>query len=334
MATNMIDDAVDPKELNARFHHNAIWLLFVNGYAAFIVFVQHLITLESLLSILLSISLTVFLYLYTDDETFNGGSLNWVLLSFAVVTPISSSIAMAFQRREQALRSIGTLRATLMEVYIAHSIWDWGSKSKSSISPSVHAEKVYIVIMDLQKTLSTYLTLPNHSRARHRTTHSGKKEAREIGVVSEELHESIVQGIVRLGELCEDIKKEGLPGNEASRIRQWEHGILSEVEHLRNIKRYRTPQGLRSFGRVFSVFAPPFYSPYYSDLARQLDSLGMGIAFSVLTAVALTSLFETVSSLEDPFIEKNFLDGVNVEEELVTSFESLLLARRKYLFPE
>lgn len=58
-------------------------------------------------------------------------------------------------------------------------------------------------------------------------------------------------------------------------------------------------QGLRSFGRLFSVCLPPFYAPYYVQLARDLNSLGVGIAFSVVTSIALTALFETVSQLEE-----------------------------------
>ena len=60
-----------------------------------------------------------------------------------------------------------------------------------------------------------------------------------------------------------------------------------------------TAQGLRSFGRLFSFLLPPFYSPYYAELARNLNSLGVGVTFAVLTSVALTSLFETASQMEE-----------------------------------
>ena len=100
--------------------------------------------------------------------------------------------------------------------------------------------------------------------------------------------------------------------------------LLEEVENLRMIKRYRTrtfllvrkrrkfvcfshpschltltAQGLRSFGRLFSVCLPPFYAPYYAQLANELNSIGVAIAFACLTAIALTSLFETVSQMEE-----------------------------------
>lgn len=96
-------------------------------------------------------------------------------------------------------------------------------------------------------------------------------------------------------------------------------------------------QGLRSFGRLFSFILPPFYAPYYAELAKNLNSLGVGIVFSVLTAIALNSLFETSSQMEEyvavsvvsnavrrfvnthylcalfsisPFVETSLLDGI------------------------
>jgi hypothetical protein len=108
---------------------------------------------------------------------------------------------------------------------------------------------------------------------------------------------------------------------------------LDAVERLRVIKMYRTPQGLRSFGRLFSMFLPPFYSPYYAQLARDINSLGTGIAFSIFTALALTSLFETISQIEDPFDKSSILDGVDVKTDLIDGFKPQLVALRNRFFP-
>ena len=108
---------------------------------------------------------------------------------------------------------------------------------------------------------------------------------------------------------------------------------MEATEKLRVIKMYRTPQGLRSFARLFSIFLPPFYAPFYAQLADDLNSLGTAIAFSVLTSLALTSLFETISQMEDPFVEMSILDGVNVKKELLDDFQPQLLALRQHFFP-
>jgi hypothetical protein len=136
----------------------------------------------------------------------------------------------------------------------------------------------------------------------------------------------------RLTDLCETLKAEGLPPNEATRIRQWERMVLEHADGLRMIKVYRTPQALRSFARLFTVFLPPFYAPSYADIARRLDSLGVAIAFSVLTSLALTALFETISQMEDPFLGYRTLDGVDVDCELSSSFGVQALIMRSHFY--
>ena len=121
--------------------------------------------------------------------------------------------------------------------------------------------------------------------------------------------------------------------DQATRIRQWERMLLQAVEELRNIKHYRTPQGLRSFARLFSIFLPPFYAPYYATMAQDLNSLGIAIAFSVLTSIALTALFSTTYTLEDPFLPSSFLDGIPVKMDLVDDFTPQLLVLRSSFFP-
>lgn len=100
------------------------------------------------------------------------------------------------------------------------------------------------------------------------------------------------------------------------------------------IKKYRTPQALRSFARLFSFLLPPFYAPYYGQMATDLNSLGVGITFSILTCIALTSLFESISQIEDPFVGLFVLDGIHVEKELGEHLLAELLECRKHHFPD
>ena len=104
-------------------------------------------------------------------------------------------------------------------------------------------------------------------------------------------------------------------------------------ESIRIIKKYRTPQALRSFARLFSVFLPPFYAPYYAQMAKDLHSLGAAIAFAVLTSIALTSLFESISQIEDPFVGITPLDGINIVHDLQIEFRQKLLDWRKHFYP-
>jgi len=97
---------------------------------------------------------------------------------------------------------------------------------------------------------------------------------------------------------------------------------------------YRTPQALRSFARLFSFLLPPFYAPYYGQMAIELNSLGVGIAFSILTCIALTSLFESLSQMEDPFVGRFVLDGIYVQKELGEDLLAELLECRRFHFPK
>ena len=68
-------------------------------------------------------------------------------------------------------------------------------------------------------------------------------------------------------------------------------------------------------------------------MAKDLNSLGTAITFSILTAIALTSLFESISQMEDPFVGIIALDGIDVTNDLRVEFRQELLDWRKELFP-
>ena len=79
-------------------------------------------------------------------------------------------------------------------------------------------------------------------------------------------------------------------------------------------------------------------------MAKDLNSLGMAIAFSVLTSIALTALFETISQMEDPFVGSGSdnesrwkiltLDGIDVTKEFQEDFVTTLLDWRLHCFPD
>lgn len=116
-------------------------------------------------------------------------------------------------------------------------------------------------------------------------------------------------------------------------MRQWERVIMMSIDQLYAIKMYRTPQGLRSFARLFSIILPPLFAPYYAQLAIDVNSIGLAITFSVVTAIALTSLFETINQMEDPFDGCGSLDDINVSKELISDMTVQLLALRQQYFP-
>ena len=348
--------------------HCRLVLFFMDLHAAFLVFVTMLLNLESLLGLTLTVGATLLAYYFVlaaegaMDYEWNG-SLPTVLLSFAVITPLSSSITMAFTRRENALKSLATFRSAVYNLYLAHASWDWseahkkkgrrgcvennedmktvyGEQSKDNSNDAKidfmhHSETTIRQLIHLSDALYQYLMLPTATRARNRVTAKGRKESKQILSCGRSLFTLNVNGrMILISQLCEALKHRGMPGNEASRIRQWENFMTNAMEDLRNVKEYRTPQALRSFGRLFTMFLPAFYAPSYVQVARDTNSLAFGIAFGIVTSFALTALFECVRQLEDPFVSHVTLDAIDVREELVVLVYQELMTARSLMFPE
>jgi hypothetical protein len=283
------DEGLDPnqkilreKEATTRdeSRHGTLFLFLINGYAAVLVYFFHLISLETIFSIMLCISVTIVTYNQTEDNiSWDGSIMNWILLSFAIVTPMSASLGMAFVRRESALGDLATIRASLLELYGAHCVWDWSTcgnvnsgRRSSSVDWREHSDKVLNEIVGIGSELERFLTLPSASRARHRMTGFGRIEACDVIEVSRGLADRLVLRMGRITLYTEILKHEGLPANEGIRIRQWEREVMEKLERLRVLKTYRTPQALRSLCRIFSVFLPPFYAPFYAQVSISLIS--------------------------------------------------------------
>jgi hypothetical protein len=190
--------------------------------------------------------MTVYLHETTGSNVdFNGDAMDWVLLSFAVITPISATISMAFNRRERSLTDMASLRATCVALYTGHADWGWNWKIEEFSRPPVvnsldHSDQVMRTLLNICTYLARYLTLPNSSKARHKTTFVGMKEAEQTLDVAAALMSQIMDEMGNLSHLCEYLKRNGMPGNEAARMRQWERFIVEGVEKLRVVKKYRT----------------------------------------------------------------------------------------------
>ena len=255
--------------------------------------------------------------------------------------PVLCMEGMAFQRRERALIAIADFRSFSYHLYMAHCLWDWDGDGKQkavekqSVNWLEHTDAVLAQLLGIGDELARFLTLPTSSRSRHRMTRQGRKEAARTMEVAYMLVESMTaQRMTRLVYYSERLKKIGLPSGEISRVRQYERFISDILEQLRMVKLYRTPQALRSFGRIFTVFLPPFYAPVFAQVARETQSLAVGVLFGIITALALTALFESMQILEDPFTAFLALDGVDAREEFEVLHFAQMTATRRLVFPE
>lgn len=308
---------VKEKEARGQELTGSLWLAILNCIAALKVMAYYLITLETFLTAAITVGLTVFWYYdKEEDESWSASSMDWILLGFAVVMPLSVSIGLAFRRREFALVALANFRSFSFQVYMAHSVWNWGANDGRSLTDDKvdwldHSDRVLHELVAIGKELHRFLTLPTTSRIRHRLTSSGRKEAAQMMEVSYALFESMsTRRFVELSFLAEVLKGAGLSTSEVSRIRQYERFIGDNIENLRVIKMYRTPQALLAFARLFTLFLPPFYAPTFAQLGLDMGSLGVGICFALFAIIGLSALYESIQVLEDPFVAYVMLDGI------------------------
>lgn len=94
---------------------------------------------------------------------------------------MTSSLAMAFRRRESALLEISKVRSFSFQIYLAHALWDWpednGRAGCANIDWVEHCDKVMAQLIGIADELCRFLSLPTSSRSRHRMTKSGRREA-------------------------------------------------------------------------------------------------------------------------------------------------------------
>ncbi|KAI2499985.1 hypothetical protein MHU86_14508 [Fragilaria crotonensis] len=191
--------------LRARSKKQSSFLVFlINGIATMLIVLFYLISIESLLGITLCVTLTIFTYQQIQAETdYNGNIMNWTLLSFAIVIPMSSSISMAFTRREKALTSIAALRSLLFSIYQAHASWDWGTslptgRTQSKVDWLQHSDDVLKDIMAMSHDLTRYLTMPSTSRARHRIMPLEKRQAHQGREFGDQLMNAVLTRVDRI----------------------------------------------------------------------------------------------------------------------------------------
>jgi hypothetical protein len=230
--TSLEDDPLYARECEARQKaiKNPLFLPVINMVSTLFIFVFFLVSFEMIMSVALTVGITIFYYgKFLNDDALDARSLNLILLTFAVVSPIMALVSLAFRRRDEALYAVSDLRATLQQLYMSHALWDWGftpgvmdesGRTRSTVNWLEHSDRALSEVLRLMQDLSRFLTLPNSTRARHRVTYFGRKEATRTNQVGFDLFDSSLVHLGKLSALCEILKREGLPPNEATRVRQ------------------------------------------------------------------------------------------------------------------
>ena len=190
-------------------------------------------TLESLVVILLSLASSVFFSYFQDKD---GGSLaaklDFTILSISLVFPVTFLIQGGFQRRERAIVAMASLKASAVQYYMGVLIWNTHRK------PNLdgYDERVYQILTACIRSMNVAIVQPTTTRRRHFFTKKGVKFREEVMKRTALLNIDIRRKIYDLHLCINELKEEGLPGGEASRLEQYLLFFQREFEQLQAIK--------------------------------------------------------------------------------------------------
>ena len=99
---------------------------------------------------------TMFFYYYKDPLADNPHTLtfdlSWILMSIALVFPLSMTMTQTFKRREYALVQLQVLKSNMLSLFLSHFEWDWYTVPSSVQEPIISGRAESLEA----KTLSKY----------------------------------------------------------------------------------------------------------------------------------------------------------------------------------
>ncbi|MBN2442952.1 MAG: hypothetical protein JXJ04_16455 [Spirochaetales bacterium] len=196
------------------------------------------------------------------------------LIATAVVFPIVFAINGAYQRRENALREYGNIKAHGRALFFAARDW----------LPQEHKEIYEQVKVLLGQLFSSCRSLFTGTLV-------------EMSAGEEEVYRifSRLSGFIK-----NNYRGAGLAAGEVSRCNQYVSKMLISFETLKHIYQYRTPRTLNAFSGFFITILPVLYGPYFASLSQQISS-GLLFITPILFSIILVSLDNIQQHLENPF---------------------------------
>lgn len=207
--------------------------------------------------------------------------LPFELIAIAVVFPTAFSIAAAHRRREEALMSLGSLRAVIVSIYYAHR--DWVRQDSAD-----HANRAREISGRLYGAVCAALA--------------------SSAVDREDKRIAVSDAFSDLSRSIELLKRDGVHESETSRANQFLNHGVREFERLRTIADYRTSDSLRAFSKLFLNVLPVLFSPFYAHVAHEAGQPLFGYAVALAFALVLVGLDNVQDGLEDPF------DGIGADD--------------------
>ncbi len=193
------------------------------------------------------------------------------LVGVAVIFPVVFSIASAYARREDALKSFAAIKADSASLYFAHR--DWTDADRAS------GERGAALIEELLRAIGAYFDAPTDQEEALRRVYAA------FGAISVSYRGLVDAGVSR---------------SEISRLGAYLRDLMAEFEAMRNYAHYRTPVTLRAFSRFFLTVFPVLFTPYFAYVGYPEHPF-VGYVFAFVYGVVLVGLDNVQEELEHPY---------------------------------
>jgi predicted membrane chloride channel (bestrophin family) len=195
------------------------------------------------------------------------------LIGIAVVFPIVFSIGVAYQRRENALKDYGNLKAHSRSIYLSARDWFDDENPKQ-------LEDVKKIILELLICSREFFNAPKND-----------KDLKE---------KEVYRKFSELSIFIKELRIRGMAAGELSRVNQYLSKMVEAFESLKHISQYRTPITLRAYSRLFIIITPIIYAPYFAHIGKNLNII-LAMVTPFLFSIVLVGLDNIQDHLENPF---------------------------------
>lgn len=216
-------------------------------------------TSSTIFSVLLTI-IAYFFFAYSKDTpiALSQGTL-WSSVGFLIFLPSLGLVGWTFARREQALRSVATVKSLTLWIYLSHRDW-----VPPECLPDGHLAAVQQTLFNILGEMRGYLLPPRYysttfpyTGVRHKMMGIAQDRAKYV--------RRIASNFKKLSQYNEPLRRAGLDYAGLSKLTEYYMQLHHAFEEMANVKEYRTPLSLRTLTRFYlTVVIPLFFGPFYA----------------------------------------------------------------------
>jgi hypothetical protein len=199
------------------------------------------------------------------------------LVSIAIIFPVVFAINSAYARRERGLTNLASCKGYVLGYY--RIAMDQVKEKDPEVSQRIRKQ-----ILDLFHTIKLFLESNDDK--------------------SKEYEQEVYSIIKQLSLSSRTLRDNGLSGRFVSRMNEHLTKFMVSFEDMKMIFHYRTPIGLRAYGKIFLIAFPVLYAPSFAHLADSF-SAELPVVFDYLIptiySIILVSLDNIQEQLENPY---------------------------------